>query len=261
MSAPILKSAEQIEAMREAGRVTARALKHLEEVVAPGVDTLTLDKAVEEVIVAAGGVPAFLGYPSATLGVADFPASICASINEEVVHGIPSADRILREGDIISIDVGVILNGWFGDAARTFPVGKISRKASRLLKVTESSLREAISVLKPGVKLRRVSAAVQETAEASGFSVVRKFVGHGIGREMHEAPQVPNYVTRVFGDGGRRLDAGTVLAIEPMVNSGVSDVRVKPDGWTVITKDHSLSAHFEDTVAIGPTGPIVLTNL
>lgn len=258
MSAPILKSMDEIEAMRPAGELVAQALLMIEEMVEPGVTTLEIDQAVEGLLVRSGGIPAFKGYPCAAPGGPDFPATICASVNEVVVHGIPD-DRPLVEGEIISIDVGVDLNGWFGDAARTFPVGRVGRKAERLIRVTRECLSTAVAALKPGVKMRRVSAAIQETAEKAGYSVVRKFVGHGIGRQMHEPPQIPNYVSRMFGSPDLKLEAGAVLAIEPMVNAGTADVLVKSDGWTVHTKDHAPSAHFEDTVAIGPDGPIVLT--
>ncbi len=258
MGTPTLKSPEEIEAMRPAGRLVAKALALVGEMVRPGVTTAALDKAVEDLFRKAGGMPLFKGYPSPSAGVADFPSTICASINEEVVHGIPS-ERTLQEGDILSVDVGVKLDGWCGDAARSFPVGEITRKARKLLRVTEACLAKAVEALHPGVLLKEVSGAIQQQAESNGFAVVRKFVGHGIGRQMHEAPQVPNYVARSFRDGRLALDAGTVLAIEPMVNIGKSDVHVQRNGWTVVTKDHSLSAHFENTVAITPHGTEVLT--
>ncbi len=258
MGAPILKSAAEIDAMRPAGRLVAQALELVGRMVAPGVITAEIDNAVEELFADAGGIPLFKGYPNPAPGRPDFPACICASINEEVVHGIPG-NRKLREGDIFSVDVGVQVDGWCGDAARTFAVGSVSRKAEKLLRVTEECLECAIRVMQPGARLGQVSSAIQKHAEANGFSVVRKFVGHGIGREMHEPPQVPNYVTRLLGGKNTRLDAGTVLAIEPMVNVGGSDVRVRENGWTVITKDRTLSAHFEHTVAIGPDGPVILT--
>ncbi|MBN2711436.1 MAG: type I methionyl aminopeptidase [Planctomycetes bacterium] len=258
MSGPILKSRKEIEEMRPANALTAQALKLVEEMVAPGITTAELDKAVERLIRKGGGTPSFLGYPAFKAGAINFPASICASINEEVVHGIPS-DRTLNEGDIISVDIGVELNGWYGDAARTFGVGSISRKAQKLLDVTKQSLEKGIATLKPGVELNRLSAAIQDVAEGNGFSMVKDFVGHGIGRKMHEPPQIPNYVSRFFGAGSLRLKAGSVLAIEPMVNVGKSDVLTLADGWTVITKDRSLSAHFENSVAITEDGVIVLT--
>ena len=260
MAAPILKAPAEIEAMRRAGRLVAQALRRVEEMIAPGVTTGEIDAEVERVLLEGGGTPLFAGYPSSTAGVPPFPASICASVNEEVVHGIPGP-RPLRLGDILSVDVGVRFAGFCGDAARTFAVGETSRKASRLLEVTEECLRRAIGLARPGVRLMRISAAIQEHAEANGFSVVRKFVGHGIGRQMHEPPQVPNYVSRQLSDGDWILQSGAVLAIEPMVNAGAADVRVQRNGWTVTTKDRSLSAHFEHTVAITERGPAILTEL
>ncbi len=258
MEAPILKSKEEIEAMRPAGRIVAKTLKLLREMVVPGVTTLELDQAAEDLIRKNGAIPAFKGYPNFKPGVIDFPGTICASVNEEVVHGIP-CDRVLCKGDIISIDVGANYDGWFGDAARTYAVGEISRKAAKLLSVTEESLNRAVARLKDGVDLGWISAAVQEHAEENGFSVVRDFVGHGIGREMHEPPQIPNFVNKVFRKSGVEIKAGAVLAIEPMVNMGGSAVRVGNDGWVVTTKDRSLSAHFENTVAVTADGVIVLT--
>ncbi|MDR0361271.1 MAG: type I methionyl aminopeptidase [Planctomycetota bacterium] len=262
----ILKSPAEFAKMREAGRVVARALDMAGKLAAPGVTTKALNTAVEELIVKAGGIPTFKGYPASKRGIPDFPAAICASVNEQVVHGIPD-DRALREGDIISVDVGVHLDGWCGDAARTFGVGQIGRKAKKLLEVTENSLYKAIQNAKPGKKLRDVSAAVQNEAEHNGFSVVRQFVGHGIGRDMHEPPQIQNFVCR----RGERLDGdtpdlilreGMALAIEPMVNIGSWEVLVdKSDGWAVYTKDRSLSAHFEHTVAVTAQGPVILTEL
>lgn len=262
----ILKSPAQIAKMREAGRIVAQILAMLENRVQPGVTTKELDTAVEDLIIKAGGVPLFKNYPAHSPHYKPFPASICASVNEQVVHGIPS-ERELRDGDIISVDVGVELDGWCGDAARTYAVGEIGRKAKKLLEVTENSLRKAIEQARPGKKLRDVSSAVQKEVESNGFSVVKQFVGHGIGRNMHEPPQIPNYVC---GPGERlegyipdcELRPGMVLAIEPMVNVGASDVLVdRKDGWTVYTKDRSLSAHFEHTVAVTEKGPLILTEL
>jgi len=258
MAGPVIKTPAEIAAMRKAGQVVARVLRLLEEMIAPGITTAALDRAARELIAKEGGIPSFDGYPSAIAGVPPFPAAICASVNEEVVHGIPG-DRELREGDIISVDVGVILDGFHGDAARTYAVGEVSRKARRLLRVTEECLRKAIAVLRPGVTVGRISAAIEEHAQSHGFNVVRKFVGHGIGRRMHEPPQVPNYVSSLFADAKLPLPAGTTLAIEPMVNIGGSDVRILDNGWTVVTKDRSLSAHFEHTVAITAEGTAVLT--
>lgn len=235
--------------MREAGRVTARALRLVGESVRAGVTTLELDRIAEEVIRGAGALPAFKGYHG-------FPATICASINGEVVHGIPSANRVLVDGDILSVDVGAIVDGYYGDSAMTFPVGEVSDEARRLLDATRRSLEAGIAKARPGMRLYDISNAVQTVAEGAGFSVVREYVGHGIGRSMHEEPQIPNY-----GPAGKgpTLQEGMVLAIEPMINAGTADVRSLDDGWTVVTVDGAYSAHFEHTVAIGPDGPIILT--
>lgn len=262
----LLKTPAEIEKMREAGRIVAQALALVGKLAAPGVTTKELDAAVEALIIKAGAVPTFKNYPSHNPRIHAFPASICASVNEQVVHGIPS-ERELRDGDIISIDVGVHLDGWCGDAARTFPVGQVHRKVKKLLDVTERALMAAIDVVCVNRKLRDVSAAVQKEVESNGFSVVRQFVGHGIGRDMHEPPQIPNYVCGpherlddYFPDC--RLEAGMVLAIEPMVNMGGAEVLVdRRDGWTVSTKDRSWSAHFEHSVAVTADGPKILTQL
>ncbi len=246
-----LKSPAEIEKMRKSNRLVAEVHRVLREQVRPGVSTLDLDRIAEERIRKAGGRPAFKGYQG-------FPGSICASINEQVVHGIPSAMVILKEGDIISLDVGVLLDGFFGDAATTLPVGQVSEEARRLLKTAEESLFAAIEKMREGNRLGDVSSAVQKHAESRGYGVVRQFVGHGIGRNLHEAPQVPN-----FGrpGTGQRLYNGLVLAIEPMLNCGTGDVRVLEDQWTVVTADGRLSAHFEHTVAIAEDGPDILSQL
>ncbi len=262
----ILKTPAEIKLMRESGRIVAQALHLVGTMVEPGVTTKELDRAVEELIIKAGGTPTFKNYPAANPRFPTFPASICASVNEQVVHGIPS-ERELRDGDIISIDVGVHLNGWCGDAARTFAVGQVAKKVKKLLEVTEASLMRAIDQVKVDKKLRDVSAAVQKEVESNGMSVVKQFVGHGIGRNMHEGPQIPNYVCgpRERLDGyfpDCTLKAGMVLAIEPMVNLGGSDVLVdRKDGWTVYTKDRTWSAHFEHSVAVTEDGPYILTEL
>lgn len=245
-----IKSAREIEAMRRASRIVAEVLRQLEQMIKAGVTTAALDKKAEQMIRKAGAEPAFLGYHN-------YPASICTSINEEVVHGIPGLRR-LNEGDIISIDVGVRLKGYYGDAAATFAVGEITPAAARLIDVTRRSLEEAIKAMQVGSRLSDLSHAVQSYVEANKFSVVRNFVGHGIGAEMHEDPQLPN-----FGEPGRGplLQQGIVLAIEPMVNAGGWAVEVLTDRWTVITKDRGLSAHFEHTVALGAAGPEILTLL
>lgn len=262
----ILKTPAQIEKMREAGRIVAQALDMVGKLAAPGVTTKELDTAVEELIIRAGGIPLFKDYPAHSPVVSAFPASICASVNEQVVHGIPS-ERELQDGDIISIDIGVELDGWCGDAAKTFAIGDVSKKVRKLLEVTESSLMKAVEQSRPGRKLRDVGGAVQKEVERNGFSVVKQFVGHGIGQDMHEAPQIPNYVPgpRERLDGHFPdcvLRAGMVLAIEPMVNMGRSEVLVdRRDGWTVYTKDRTWSAHFEHSVAVTENGPYILTEL
>jgi methionyl aminopeptidase len=261
MERPILKSPDEIAKLRVANRIVAQALDLVGSMIAPGVSTWDIDQAVEKLIRDAGAVPTFKGYPAAGVGIQPYPASICASINEEVVHGIPSRDRFLQDGDIISVDIGTLINGYCGDATRSYAVGNISKKAQKLLDTCYRCLDNAIRVLKPGVILTEVCATVQKEAESNGFSVVKSFVGHGIGKEMHEPPQVPNYVTRGGRDTNIELPVGTVLAIEPMINAGRSEVLVKRDGWTVITKDHSLSAHCEHTVAITANGAEVLSVL
>jgi len=235
--------------MRAAGRLVGEVLTAMAAAVEPGVSTQDLDAIAERMIVGAGATPAFKGYHG-------YPATICSSINEEVIHGIPSLQRALQEGDIISIDVGASLDGYYGDSAITVPVGRISDEAATLLRVTEDALYKAIDVVKPGGRVSDIGHAVQQHVEAHGFSVVREFVGHGIGQRMHEDPQVPNY-----GEAGRgpRLAEGMVLAIEPMVNAGKPAVKVLGDGWTAVTKDRSLSAHFEHTVAVTADGAWILT--
>jgi len=235
--------------MRDAGRLVGEVLTELAAAVAPWISTADLDALAEQRILAAGATPAFKGYHG-------YPATICASINEEVIHGIPSGRRVLQDGDIISIDVGAALGGYFGDSAVTLPVGKVSEKAATLLRVTEEALYKAIECARPGNRVSDVGHAVQRHVEAYGFSVVREFVGHGIGEQMHEEPQVPNY-----GEPGRgpRLSEGMVIAIEPMVNAGKAAVKVLADGWTAVTRDGSLSAHFEHTVAVTSGEPWILT--
>lgn len=235
--------------MREAGRVTARTLRVVGEAVRPGVSTAELDALAAETIRDGGAKPAFLGYHG-------FPATVCASINDEVVHGIPNKGRILREGDIVSIDVGAIVDGYYGDSAMTFPVGSVSLEARRLLDVTADALNAGIAQCVEGMRLFDISNAVQTIAEAAGFGVVREYVGHGIGQHMHEEPNVPN-----FGPAGTgpTLKQGMVFAIEPMVNAGGASVRSLDDGWTVVTQDGSLSAHFEHTVVVGEDAPVILT--
>ena len=245
----IKKSPAEIEAMKEAGRVSAKALREVGAHARPGVSTLELDELAESVIRAEGGIPAFKGYGG-------FPGSICASVNEQIVHGIPSAGVVLREGDIISIDTGAIVDGWVGDNAWTYAVGRISAEKQRLLDVTEKCLWAGLEAARPGIRLGDIGHAVQSIAEEAGFGVVREYVGHGIGRDMHEEPNVPNFGRK---HTGVRLEAGMVLAIEPMINVGTHKTRLMSDGWLVVTRDGKPSAHFEKTVAITEDGPVVLT--
>lgn len=244
-----IKTDSEIEYMVKAGRVVAEALEALEKHIKPGVSTGYLDKIAEDIILSRNAKPSFKGYYG-------FPASICASVNNEVVHGIPNKDIILNEGDIISIDCGAVLNGYQGDAARTFPVGNVSEEAAKLIEVTKNSFFKGIEKAKVGNRLTDISAAIQQYVESYGFSVVRDYVGHGIGKDMHEDPEVPN-----FGRPGRgpKLSKGMCLAIEPMVNIGDFNVKVQPNKWTVVTVDGSLSAHYENTVAILDDGPKITT--
>lgn len=244
----VIKSAEELAIMREAGRITAAALRHVGEAVRPGVTTRELDQRAEAVIREAGALPAFKGYHG-------FPATLCTSVDGEVVHGIPG-DRVLLEGQIVSVDCGAIVDGYYGDSAMTFAVGVVSPEARALMDATRESLAAGIARCIPGMRLHDISSAVQTVAEGAGFSVVREYVGHGIGRSMHEDPQVPNYGR---AGTGPTLKAGMVLAIEPMINAGRADVRSLDDGWTVVTEDGSLSAHFEHTVAVTDAGPMILT--
>ena len=244
-----LKSAKELGLMREAGAIVAATLEVLSQAAQPGVTTLELDKIAADQLKKKGAKPAFLGYHG-------FPGCLCVSINKEVVHGIPSAKRKLAEGDIVGLDFGCIVGGFYGDSARTVAVGKIPASTQKLLEVTRESLMMGIDQMKPGNRLGDVSSAVQKHVEANGFSVVRDFVGHGIGRALHEDPPVPN-----FGKPGTgmRLQPGLVLAIEPMVNAGGPEVETLSDGWTAVTKDGSLSAHFEHTIAVTENGPEILT--
>lgn len=252
-----LKSHHEIELMREAGRLVAQTLELLHSAIKPGITTAELDRMAESFITSHNAIPSFKGY-SGQPGAKPFPASICASVNDEVVHGIPSDDKVLRNGDIISIDIGAILNGYHGDAARTYPVGEISDDAMRLIDVTRQSFFEGLKFAVHGRRLTDISNAIQQYVESNGYSVVREYLGHGIGKEMHEDPPVPN-----FGRPGRgpRLEAGMTLAIEPMVNMGTYRVRVMPNMWTVKTQDGSLSAHYENTIAITEQNPIILTEV
>ena len=245
-----IKTPQQIDKMRRSGQVVRQVLDHVRQAVQPGASTLDLEAAAAEKIRELGATPAFQGYHG-------YPCVLCTSIDNEVVHGIPSAKRKLRDGDIVSIDTGVVLDGYYGDAAITVAVGaNVAAQTRKLLEVTEQSLASAIRAVKPGATLGDVGAIVQEAVEAEGFSVVRDFVGHGIGTHLHEDPQVPNFGVR---GQGPRLRAGMVLAIEPMVNAGKPDVQVLKDGWTTVTQDGSWSAHFEHTVAVTGDGALVLT--
>lgn len=245
----VCKSPAELEQMWAANRLVAEILQELRKMVAPGVTTADLDARAEQAARDAGAEPAFKGYRG-------YPASLCASINDEVVHGIPSPLRVLKAGDIVSLDMGVKLAGFFGDSAITVPVGAVTQEVERLLQVTQDSLERAIAEVKPGARVSDIGYAVQTLVEANGFSVVREFVGHGVGRALHEEPQIPNYGPR---GRGPRLAEGMTLAIEPMVNMGKPGVRVLADGWTAVTKDGSLSAHFEHTVAVTADGVDVLT--
>jgi methionyl aminopeptidase len=245
----VIKSKREIALMRESGRIVAEVLQALGEAIKPGVTTAELDSLAHALITKQKAVPAFKGYHG-------FPASICTSINAEVVHGIPSPKRVLKEGDIVSVDVGAIREGFVGDAAATFPVGRVSKVAERLLEATRGALMAGIDQSRPGRHLEDISGAIQDYAEAYGFSVVREYVGHGIGRQMHEEPQIPNYRQ---GKHGPLLAPGMVLAIEPMVNEGVWETRTLRDKWTVVTRDSKLSAHFEHTVAVTEGEPEILT--
>ncbi|GAB6099868.1 type I methionyl aminopeptidase [Halanaerocella petrolearia] len=246
----IRKSKREIEIMKRAGEVVAKTHNMLAEEIEPGITTQEIDQLAEEFILDQGAKPAFKGYQG-------FPNTVCVAINEQVVHGIPSSNA-LESGDIIGLDIGAIVDGYYGDAAQTLAVGEVSSETEQLLEVTEESLFKGIEQVKSGNRISDISHAVQEYVEEYGYSVVRKFVGHGVGKKMHESPQIPN-----FGAPGRgpRLKEGMVLAIEPMVNIGTHKVKTLDDGWTVITQDRELSAHFEHTVAVTETGPQILTQL
>ncbi|QQR80817.1 MAG: type I methionyl aminopeptidase [Deltaproteobacteria bacterium] len=247
----ILKSPDEIQKIRKASRVVAEVIEGITPMVVPGVTTYDLDRRAAEIVKEKGSKPAFKGYRG-------FPAVLCLSVNEEVVHGIPSTKKVLKEGDIIGIDCGVIIDGFYGDSAKTLPVRKVDAESEKLLRVTRESLEKGIEQMVVGKRLHDISWAVQSHAESNGFSVVREFVGHGIGRSLHEDPQVPN-----FGNPntGIRLTAGMVLAIEPMVNVGVKEVKILEDGWTAVTLDGKRSAHFEHTIALTENGYEILSKL
>lgn len=247
----VLKNQDEILLMHEANQIVAETLKLMQDVLAPGITTWELDKLAEELCLARKAQPAFKGYRG-------FPGSLCVSVNEEVVHGIPSKKRRLTRGDIVSIDFGVLYKGFYGDSAVTLPVGKVTDQVQRLLSVTRESLDKGIEQVVIGNRVGDISKAVQEHVEVNGFSVVRQFVGHGIGSELHEAPEIPNFYQ---GERTVRLLPGMVLAIEPMVNMGTHKVKVLRDGWTVITADKKPSAHFEHSIAVTENGPLVLSSL
>lgn len=250
-SAVEIKSPNEISIMREAGAIVAHVLAILGDAAAPGVSTGHLDEIAASEIRKRKGTPAFLGYRG-------YPATLCASVNEEVVHGIPNVKRKLKSGDLIGLDLGCIVDGYYADAAVTVPVGKVSAEVADLIETTRISLYKGIEQMRPGMRIGDISHAVQSAAEAKGYSVVRAFVGHGIGRALHESPPVPNYGR---AGTGLRLAAGMVLAVEPMINQGGHDVQLLNDGWTAVTKDGKLSAHFEHTIAITEEGPEILTEV
>ena len=237
--------------MKKAGRITAEALLVAKEAIKPGASTKDIDREIQRYIEKCGAVPSFLGYGG-------FPASACISVNNEVIHGIPSAKRILTEGDIVSVDVGARFRGYNGDSARTFPVGKVSDEALRLISVTEKSFYEAMKVAKAGCRIGDIGQAIESFVISNGFSVVKEYVGHGVGADLHEEPDIPNF--GVAGKG-KRLYADMTVAIEPMVNAGMAGVRVLSDGWTVVTADGKLSAHYENSIAITSGDPILLTDI
>lgn len=246
----VLKTSRELKVMREAGRIAARALKAAGAAVQPGVSTWEIDRVARRTIEEQGAKPTFLGYGG-------FPASACVSVNNVVIHGIPSKKHLIREGDIVSIDVGATYEGYVGDNAFTFPCGKVSAEAQRLMDATRESLAEGIRAAVAGARLGDIGSAVQRYVEARGYSVVRDYVGHGVGAKMHEDPSVPNYGTP---GRGVRLLPGMTIAIEPMINEGVKEVKTLDDGWTTVTADGKLSAHFENSIAITPDGPVILTD-
>jgi methionyl aminopeptidase len=250
------KSRREIETMRRAGRVVAEVLALVEEHLRPGISTASLDRLAEEHILRSGAVPSFKGYPGPE-HPRPFPATICVSVDDEVVHGIPG-DRLLQEGQIVSVDAGAIVDGWHGDAARTFVLGEPTPEVARLLATTKAAMEAGIRAAVVGAYLDDVSAAIEAVATPGGYGIVRQYVGHGIGTRMHEEPQVPNYKT---GRKGVRLEPGICLAIEPMLTLGRHEVQTRSDGWTVVTRDGSLAAHFEDTIAVTEHGPEVLTTI
>ena len=246
-----VKNAAQIAMMRDAGKITGEALAMAGEMVRPGITTKEIDTAIREYIKKCGATPSFLNYGG-------FPASACISVNDEVIHGIPSAKKILRDGDIVKIDVGAYYKGYHGDSANTFPVGTVSEESATLIRVTKESFQKGIETLGPGSRLGDLGAAVDGYVRQFGFSAVRKFVGHGIGRDLHEVPDVPNYG---IAGRGQRIYTGMVIAVEPMINAGTYDVIQLDDGWTIKTADGKLSAHYEHTLAVTDNGVVLLTKV
>ena len=247
----VIKNSEQLKLMKEAGRITGEALLVAEDAIREGMSTKELDTVIRNYIEKCGAKPSFLGYGG-------FPGSACISINDEVIHGIPSPKRIIKAGDIVKVDVGALYRGYNGDAARTFAVGSVSEEAKRLIEATKESFYKGAALALAGNRIGDIGYAVQSCVEGHGFSVVREYIGHGVGAKLHEEPDVPNYGT---SGRGPRLYAGMTIAIEPMVNAGVEKVKVLGDGWTVVTADGSLSAHYENTVAVTEDGPVLLTDV
>ncbi len=248
-----IKTADEMNSIAKAGRIVAMVLEEMKTFVRPGISTLDIDRKVESIIRGEGAVPSFLNY-----GTPPFPGSACVSVNDEVVHGIPSAARILKDGDIVSVDVGAYLNGWHGDAARTFPVGEVSEEAMALIRNTEASFWAAFEMTRVGNRLGDISHAVEAVARQFNYGVVKELTGHGIGSELHEDPQVPNYGRAGHGP---RLQAGMVLAVEPMLNLGTARIDILDDDWTIVTADGKYSAHYENTIGITEDGPVILTAL
>ena len=251
-----IKSEKEIKLMKEACRITSLVYKEIEKIIRPGISTMELDEFADKIIRDNGGIPAQKGYPSGMRGVPPFPATLCISINDEVIHGIPSKKRIIRDGDVVSIDLVVYKDGFNGDAARTFIVGRGSAEAEKLVKITEEAFFEGIKYAKPGYRIGDISHAIGEFVEKNSYNVVREFQGHGIGRKMHEDPGIPNYGKT---GKGMRLEPGMTLAIEPMVIAGKRDIYQDYDGWTILTQDGSLSAHYENTILITEKEPEILT--
>lgn len=249
-----IKSKSEIEKMKDSGRIVSEVLQRLAENILPGITTKELDRIASDYIIKSGAFPSFLGVPNYYGGI-KFPGAICASVNGEIIHGIPDG-RHLKEGDIISIDVGAYYNGFHADAARTFPVGQISADASKLIAVTKQSFFEGLKFVRPNNRVSDISGAIQDYAESFGYSIVKEYTGHGVGRELHEDPEVPNYRTN---RRGHRLAAGMAIAIEPMINQGTADIALGSNKWTVYTKDGKLSAHYENTVIVTEDEPLIVT--